>query len=215
MRGEHKGDANRDPITGTPGAHPVGTGIGAAAGGAAAGAAAGTVAGPVGTAAGMVAGAVIGGLAGKGIAEKINPTVESGYWRENYSSRSYVDRGARWEDYEPAYRTGYEGYGRHHGRRFDDWRPSCAVRTNAPAMAVRCSGTKRVTRLATHGTASSAKSPVIKTSVAKSEPVCSPGFSLFRRPYGICCVAGQAKARTTNKGRSGSPRQSRRAIVGA
>ena len=30
-------DANRDPITGTPGAHPVGTGVGAA-GGAAAGA---------------------------------------------------------------------------------------------------------------------------------------------------------------------------------
>ena len=31
-------DANRDPITGTPGSHPVGTGIGAAAGGIAAGA---------------------------------------------------------------------------------------------------------------------------------------------------------------------------------
>ena len=27
-------DMNRDPITGTPGAHPVGTGVGAAAGGA-------------------------------------------------------------------------------------------------------------------------------------------------------------------------------------
>ena len=42
-------DENRDPITGAPGAHPVGTGIGAAAGGVAAGAAAGTVAaGPIG-----------------------------------------------------------------------------------------------------------------------------------------------------------------------
>ena len=28
-------DANRDPITGAPGAHPVGTGVGAAGGGAA------------------------------------------------------------------------------------------------------------------------------------------------------------------------------------
>ena len=28
-------DANRDPITGTPGAHPVGTGVGAAGGGSA------------------------------------------------------------------------------------------------------------------------------------------------------------------------------------
>jgi len=43
-------DANRDPLTGAPGSHPVGTGIGAAAGGVAAGAAAGTLAaGPVGT----------------------------------------------------------------------------------------------------------------------------------------------------------------------
>ena len=41
-------DANPDPITGQPGAHPVGTGVGAAAVGAAAGAGAGLVAGPVG-----------------------------------------------------------------------------------------------------------------------------------------------------------------------
>ena len=34
-------DANRDPLTGAPGAHPVGTGIGAFVGGAAAGAATG------------------------------------------------------------------------------------------------------------------------------------------------------------------------------
>src|SRR5438105_822724 len=39
-------DANRDPITGEPGAHPVGTGVGTAAGGAAAGAAGGAAAGP-------------------------------------------------------------------------------------------------------------------------------------------------------------------------
>jgi uncharacterized protein YcfJ len=113
-------DDNRDPISGQPGAHPVGTGIGAAAGGAAAGAAAGSVAGPIGTAAGIVAGAVVGGLAGKGVAEKIDPTAEDTYWRENYSSRNYVDKGARWDDYQPAYRTGYEGYGRYQGRRFDE-----------------------------------------------------------------------------------------------
>jgi outer membrane lipoprotein SlyB len=114
------GDANRDPITGTPGAHPVGTGIGAAAGGAAAGAAVGSVAGPVGTAAGMVAGAVVGGLAGKGVAEAIDPTVEDAYWRENYRTRSYVEPGTSYESYQPAYRTGYEGYSRYRGRRFDD-----------------------------------------------------------------------------------------------
>lgn len=70
--------ANRDPITGAPGAHPVGTGIGAATGGVAAGAAAGSVAGPVGTAVGAAVGAVAGGLAGKGVAEKADPTVVDG-----------------------------------------------------------------------------------------------------------------------------------------
>src|SRR5437868_6392595 len=90
-------DSNRDPITGAPGAHPVGTGLGAAAGGAATGAAIGSVAGPAGTAAGIVAGAVVGGLAGKGIAEKIDPTAEEAYWRENYRTRDYGDEGAEWE----------------------------------------------------------------------------------------------------------------------
>ena len=112
-------DANRDPITGAPGAHPVGTGVGAA-GGAAAGAALGAMGGPVGAAVGLVAGAVAGGLAGKGVAEKIDPTVEDAYWRENYSKQSYVDRNTPYESYQPAYRTGYEGYTRYKGRKFDE-----------------------------------------------------------------------------------------------
>ena len=65
---------NLDPITKTPGAHPVGTGVGAT-GGAVAGAAIGSVAGPVGTVVGGVVGAIAGGLAGKEVAEKSNPTV--------------------------------------------------------------------------------------------------------------------------------------------
>ena len=67
--------AKLDPITGEPGAHPVGTGVGAAAGGIAAGAEAGSVAGPVGTVFGAAVGAVAGRLVGKGVAEKIDPTV--------------------------------------------------------------------------------------------------------------------------------------------
>src|SRR5262249_37777679 len=73
-------DMNLDPITGEPGAHPVGTGIGAATGGAATGAAAGSVAGPVGTVVGAVAGGIVGGLAGHSIAEAIDPTAEQAYW---------------------------------------------------------------------------------------------------------------------------------------
>jgi uncharacterized protein YcfJ len=113
-------DENRDPITGARGAHPVGTGVGAAAGGAATGAAIGSVAGPVGTAAGIVVGAVVGGLAGKGIAEKVNPTVEREYWSQNYRTEPYYKEGRNFEDYEGAYRTGYEGYARYGDRSWQE-----------------------------------------------------------------------------------------------
>ncbi len=112
-------DANRDPISGTPGAHPVGTGVGAA-GGAAAGAAIGAVGGPIGAAVGLVAGAVAGGLAGKGVAEKIDPTVEDGYWKSKYSTRTYADKNVSYDAYRPAYRTGYEGYTRYPGKKYDE-----------------------------------------------------------------------------------------------
>ncbi|MEO7338152.1 MAG: hypothetical protein ABIV63_16385 [Caldimonas sp.] len=104
--------ANRDPLTGTPGAHPIGTGVGAALGGAAAGAATGTVAGPLGTIVGAAVGAVVGGLAGKGVAEKIDPTAESAYWRDEYTDRPYVDEGATYDDYGPAYGYGVSSYQR-------------------------------------------------------------------------------------------------------
>ena len=115
-----RADENRDPISGARGAHPVGTGVGAAAGGAAAGAAIGSVAGPVGTVAGIAAGAVIGGLAGKGVAEKVNPTVERDYWSTNYQSEPYYRQGLEYDQYEGAYRTGYEGYGRYGDRTWDE-----------------------------------------------------------------------------------------------
>lgn len=113
------GQANLDPITGAPGAHPVGAGLGAVAGSIAAGAAIGSVAGPVGTAAGVIVGAVAGGLAGKGVAEAIDPTIEEGYWRDNFESRSYVNKGDSFSDYGPAYRYGSDAYGRSEGLSFD------------------------------------------------------------------------------------------------
>jgi hypothetical protein len=125
-RNEERKDANRDPISGAPGSHPVGTGLGAAAGGMAAGAAAGSVAGPVGTVVGAAIGAVAGGLAGKGIAEMIDPTVEEAYWRETYSSRPYVTSGASFDDYGPAYMYGVDNYARYPGRSFDEVEPELA-----------------------------------------------------------------------------------------
>ena len=71
-------DANRDPLTGAPGAHPVGTGLGAA-GGAGAGAAVGAIGGPLGAGIGALIGGVAGGLAGKGAGEAANPTDPSSY----------------------------------------------------------------------------------------------------------------------------------------
>jgi len=116
-------DANRDPITGAAGSHPVGTGIGALAGGVAAGAAAGTVAaGPIGTAIGAAVGAVVGGLAGKGIAEMIDPTAEDAYWRENYADRPYT-QGASYDEFGPAYRYGVSSYSEYPDRRFEDIEP--------------------------------------------------------------------------------------------
>jgi hypothetical protein len=115
---------NRDPITGAPGAHPVGTGVGAV-GGAAAGAAAGTaVGGPIGTAVGAVIGAVAGGLAGKGIAEMVDPSEEEAYWRANHRDEPYYLEGVEYEDvYLPAYRTGWEGRVKYDGRAFDEAEP--------------------------------------------------------------------------------------------
>lgn len=99
-------DMNRDPITGAPGAHPVGTGVGAV-GGAVAGAAAGAVAGPVGAVVGLVAGGVAGGLGGKAVAERVNPTAEEAYWRSSYDRESYYEPGRSYDDYAPAYALGW------------------------------------------------------------------------------------------------------------
>ena len=106
------GDANRDPITGEPGSHPVGTGVGAAAAGAATTAVAGAVAGPVGIVAGAVVGAVAGGLAGKSVAESLDPTNEEGYWQRHHANGLFGNHGS-YDRYSAAYRTGYEGFNRH------------------------------------------------------------------------------------------------------
>ncbi|PSB04389.1 hypothetical protein C7B64_04230 [Merismopedia glauca CCAP 1448/3] len=44
------------------------------------------------------------------MAESINPTVEDDYWRTSYASRPYAESGYSYDDYSPAYRTGYQGY---------------------------------------------------------------------------------------------------------
>ncbi|MGB3310306.1 MAG: hypothetical protein WBG32_09265 [Nodosilinea sp.] len=107
---EHDQDNNPDPMTGEPGSHPVGTGVGAAGAGVIGTAVGVVVGGPIGGAIGAVVGSAAGGLLGKSVAETFDPTVEDEYWRTNYHTRPYVDSAYTYDDYSPAYRTGYEGY---------------------------------------------------------------------------------------------------------
>lgn len=119
-------DLNPDPITGEPGAHPVGTGLGAAATGAAVGAAAGLAGGPIAGAVGAAIGAVAGGYAGKGIAEEIDPTAEEAYWRDEYPRREYFSEDVGYEEIAPAYRYGWESRSRNRDRSWEEVEPDLA-----------------------------------------------------------------------------------------
>ncbi|HEX2645240.1 MAG TPA: glycine zipper domain-containing protein, partial [Thermoanaerobaculia bacterium] len=110
-------DANRDPLTGETGAHPVGTGVGAASGGTVGAVIGGAVGGPVGALIGAAVGGLAGGLAGKGVAESVNPTEEDAFWRDNYANRDYA-QGRSYDDLKPAYQYGWESRTRHQDR---DW----------------------------------------------------------------------------------------------
>lgn len=105
-------DSNPDPITGEPGAHPVGV-AGGGTGGALAGAAVGgAIGGPIGAAVGGAIGAVAGGLGGKAAAEAVNPTNESTYWQREHKNRPYVRKDVGYDFYEPGYRYGWEAASR-------------------------------------------------------------------------------------------------------
>jgi hypothetical protein len=126
---------NPDPVTGEPGAHPVGVGLGAAGGGIT-GAAIGAAAGPVGAAVGAIAGAIIGGMAGKDIAESYDPTAEDAYWREHFRTRPYVRPEDSYERFQPAYRYGWESRMAQAGRTFEEVEPELQQRwtTAAPNL---------------------------------------------------------------------------------
>lgn len=106
----------------------AGTGVGAVAGAAAGGIAAGAttgalaggVTGPVGAAIGAAVGAVAGALMGR---SAVDPVAEDSYWRDNHSSRPYVQKDVGYDHYSPAYRAGAESYSRNPGRSFDEVEP--------------------------------------------------------------------------------------------
>ncbi|HLP84092.1 MAG TPA: PA2169 family four-helix-bundle protein [Phycisphaerales bacterium] len=114
-------DMNRDPITGAPGSHPVGTGTGAAIG-ATVGGVVGAIGGPIGVAAGAAIGGVAGGLVGKSTAEAVNPTGEVEYWKTEFANRPYA-RNASWDDFEPAYFASASMYDTYWGKPFEEVEP--------------------------------------------------------------------------------------------
>jgi hypothetical protein len=73
---------NLDPITGAPGAHPVGVGLGAAAGGIAGGIAAGA-------AVGTVAAGPVGTVVGAASAAKRWPSISIPRWEKQHRSMTF------------------------------------------------------------------------------------------------------------------------------
>lgn len=122
--------ANRDPITGQPGSHPVATGVGAAIGAAAGvasgafmGATAGAGLGPIGAVVGAVAGGIAGGGIGHGIGEDLYPT-QLAWWKESYFLRPYINKELDFDEYAPAYKVGMKAAVENKDRSFDDLEPS-------------------------------------------------------------------------------------------
>jgi hypothetical protein len=56
----------------------------------------------------------------------MNPKDEENYWREHHHKQPYVKPGHTYEHYAPAYRTGYEGFGKHPDRKFEEIEPDLA-----------------------------------------------------------------------------------------
>ena len=89
----------------------LGAVAGGVSGGMAAGAAVGGMTGPVGAAVGAAVGAVV------------DEAEEVAFWRDHYSSRSYVVTGGSYDDYGPAYLHGIDAYSRYPDRTFDEIEP--------------------------------------------------------------------------------------------
>jgi hypothetical protein len=66
-------------------------------------------------------GAVVDDLAGHSVAKAVNPSVEDAYWREKHRRQSFA-KNRSYDDYGPAYRSGYEGYAQYgaKGGTFED-----------------------------------------------------------------------------------------------
>lgn len=76
--------------------------------------------------AGAGPGPIVAGSAARAAADS-DPTQEDAFWRENYAGSSYVQPGASFDDYGPAYAFGLHAQGRFPGRSFEDAEPEIAI----------------------------------------------------------------------------------------
>jgi hypothetical protein len=72
----------------------------------------------LGATAGVAAGAAQA-LAGRARARPADPVTEELYWREHFASEPYYDGSFAFEEYLPAWRTGWEGRAKYPGRTFE------------------------------------------------------------------------------------------------
>ena len=116
---EEKRDMNRDPISKEPGSASCRHGC-RLSGRSRGGRGARKPFGPIGMLVGGAIGAIAGGAAGHAAGEAIDPTGEGEYWKHEYATRPYYDKSSSWDDYEPAYRYGWESRSKHRDRSWDD-----------------------------------------------------------------------------------------------
>ena len=53
-----------------------------------------------------------------------NWTDDRTWWQNNFNTRPYASADRTFQDYEPAYRFGYQSLSRYHGRRWDQVEPN-------------------------------------------------------------------------------------------
>jgi hypothetical protein len=75
---------------------------------------------------------------GRTIADLLDPAAEEAYWRENSETQPYYEPGYAYDDYHPAYRTGWEGRARFEGRSFEEVEPELEAQYD------RCRGSSRL-----------------------------------------------------------------------
>ena len=58
-------------------------------------------------------------LTGSRKPRKLDPVIEESHWREHFTAEPYYDATYAFEDYLPAWRTGWEGIGKYPGKSFE------------------------------------------------------------------------------------------------